>query len=200
MKNLLFKQKVFPAFFLVFIIYGCTSANITLDVKHGAGKENRTALPYQKTLTVFFEPVTGMDESVWFKKGKFSSKLGKSPSVYVKDAFKKELPFWGINITEDLKKADGIIKVDIRWFGPYGNSPNSAAVILAVSLFEKNTKKTLWHGKVEGGVLPEPLPAGQKKIRITIEDTIDEALSEAMTNLRWSGEFNQAIAILEDSE
>lgn len=195
MRNILFKHKILPAVFMVLSIFGCSPVNIILDTEQGTIKRQDPSpiLPYHKRITVFLEPITGMDESLWFKLVNYSWQLGKSPSILVKDAFEREFPFWGIAISEDIKKADARMKIAIRWFGPYGNSPNSAAVILAVTLYKGNLPVPIWHGKVEGGVLPRPFPMGAYNIKETIEQAIQEALSEALSKLRWNGEFCQAI-------
>ena len=197
MKNFLFNHKVLPAsLILFFILSGCSPSNVILRTKYRPGKIIDPILPFPERITLFLEPVTGMDESLWYTIRDYSWTLEKSPSILVRDAFEMELPFWGIELSNNSKKAKGRLKVSIRWFGPYGNTPIAAAVILSVTLYRGDEDEQLWHGKVEGGVKPRPFPAGTDNINTAIEGVIYEALSKAMAKLRWNGEFYQAIGLI----
>lgn len=198
MKNILSKHKRLIVYLSFFILTGCSSTNSILNSKYRPEKNIDPILHSSQKITLSLDPVTGMDDYQWYKLGSFSWTLAKKPTVLVRDMLEREFPFWGLELSDDLKRAKGILEVSVRWFGPYGNSPVSAAVILGVTLFANNKAEPVWHGKIEGGVLPQPLPVGADNVRISIEEAIEEALSEAVYNLRWNGEFCQAIRLLSE--
>ena len=181
---------------MLFIIWGCSPANTILNKKQHLNNNFNPILSDPKGITLFLEPIAGMDEYQWYKLKNYSWILNRSPLALVRDALEKEFPLWGIWLSEDAKEADGRINVTIRWFAPYGINPVSAAVILAVTLYGNEGENPLWHGKVEGGVLPQPMPTGIDNVKIAIINVIAAALSEAITNLRWNGEFSQTLRFL----
>ncbi|MBW2030320.1 MAG: hypothetical protein JRJ31_14755 [Deltaproteobacteria bacterium] len=180
----------------LFAISSCLPAHMVIDTEYQPAQIFTPIVPPPERLSLFLEPIRGFDELEWYRTNLHSWSLDKRPSLLVREALEGELPAMGIDVKDTDEDVKGRLKVSVRWFGPYGNSPVSAAVILAVSLYGPGHVSPTWHGKVEGGVLPKVVPIGKRNINKEINRAMNEALSKAVARLRWNAEFCQAIRFL----
>ncbi|MBW1998116.1 MAG: hypothetical protein JRJ29_09160 [Deltaproteobacteria bacterium] len=175
---------------------GCLPSKMVINWQYRPETYPTPILPPGEILTLCIEAVGGVDGFEWIKTDKYSWRLDRRPAHIVREVLERDLPLMAIEVKGTCEDVRGRLRVSVRWFGPYGNSPVSAAVILAMTLFEANGDIPVWHGKIEGGVLPAPMPFGKRNIERAISKAINQALSKVMSRLRWNGEFCQAVRLL----
>lgn len=178
------------------LLPGCFPGKMVIDLEYRPERSSTPILSPGEILPLCLETVKGSDSVEWYKTGKYTWWLDRGPTHIVREALERELPLMGIELKGTCEDVKGRLRVSVRWFGPYGNSPVSAAVILAITLFDVDKEGPIWHGKIEGGVLPAPMPVGKKKIERAISKAINQALLKVVSRLRWNGEFCQAVRLL----
>lgn len=174
-------------FFILVFVWGCGGTERLL-IKYEPKEPPLFQMPPNRTLVLSIH-IKGNDSLCWYQIGDFSWVLMRSPTAIVQEAIETELKRMGIAITKDPNKADGHMKVEIRWFGPYGYIPSAGAVILSISLYKNGFSKLIWHDKLEAGVFSrEPSITIWGSSR-EIEKNASKALTEAIRKLSWRPEF-----------
>lgn len=180
------------------LIAGCaTTRTIALHYKPVEGPCGPSGS--YRNLSVFVEPVKGGDSRSWYRVGEYEWVLERPPKLIVYSALCKELDRMGITVAESRTEAQGRMEVEIRWFGPYGYNPSAAAVILAVSLYQKDSKDPLWRGRLQAGVFPRTSALTLAGKDEEIEETASDALREAVSRLSWESGFVRAVRALSRS-
>lgn len=194
------KFSIICIFTSLVVLWGCAPSIILLHITPQPLKNVRPLISSDNKITLFLEPVIGGNDPQWYELGKYSWSLEKKPSILIRETLYKEFPPMGIFLSESPQNTDGSLRILVRWFGPYGSSPISAGVILAVELRKKDQEGVLWRGKFEGGVVPKALTPVTINNKELIEEAIAEALTEAITRLVQDAEFYQAISLLAASK
>ena len=119
--------------------------------------------------------------------------LERTPREVVFGLLKGGLSILEIELCKDAALADARLNVDIRWFGPYGCSPNSAAIMLSMTLFDQNGEEVLWRGKAQGGVSPGMGEGNMFFVSEDIEKNLTAAIAKTIDSLVWNSSFHKAI-------
>jgi hypothetical protein len=187
--------KLLLALFLMILGFGCATEHV-ISAKYKPNKD-RTSFDFEKNgLTLFLLPAPETVGTLWYRAEGHSWYLSDDPKAIVHEALVQELETMGIRNTEDPREAQGRLEFQIRWFGPYGHSPFSAAVILSMALYSVDDRVPLWRGKIEAGEsVPQPawFVGGNTH---PIEQVLLRVLSNAMRQLRWKPGFQQGLKIL----
>jgi hypothetical protein len=196
------KHRRYPEilFFLVLLLclWGCATSNVVSIRYEPHGKPSFT-IPSDKSVNLCLGPIRGLDSGLWYRIGDHSWALEKPRELIVYDALAEELRRMQIKVSKNLlhgKSQQGRIEVEIRWFEPYGCYPLSAAVILSLSLYPKDSHEPTWRGKFQAGAFYRAsiLTAYLKKV--LMQKAASEALYKAVRQLSWNWNFIRAIEAL----
>jgi len=182
------------AFLILGSTWGCaTPYHLSIDYVPTAPPS--FTLPGDRQLSLSVE-TTGGDSGPWYRMGACSWVPGRAPSAVVKEAVSIELKRMGISISGNPGRADGRIKVKIRWFGPYGYNPSSTGLILSVSLYKKGSTDPLWHDKLEAGSFPAKTAKTMRGQGELMEKSASDALARVVRQLSWRPGFVRSISRL----
>jgi len=193
------KHRRYPEilFFLVLLLclWGCATTNVVSIRYEPRGKPSFT-IPTDRSLNLCLGPIRSLDSGLWYRIGEHSWVLEKPRKLIVYDALAEELRRMQITVSKNPlqeKSKQGRIEVEIRWFGPYGCYPLSAAVILSLSLYPKDAHEPTWRGKFQAGAFYRAafLTAYLKKV--LMQKAASEALYKAVRQLSWNWDFIRAI-------
>lgn len=196
------KHRANPGLLLIvvvlFYIYGCTTSNV-VSIRYEPHGKPSFAIPPNRKLNLCLGPIQVLDSGLWYRIGDHSWGLEKPRTLIVHDALAEELRRMHITISKNPfegQNQQGRIEVEIRWFGPYGCYPLSAAVILSLSLYPKDASEPSWRGKFQAGAFYRAafLTAYAKKV--LMQKAGSEALSKAVRQLSWNWDFVRAIEAL----
>jgi len=183
---------------LLICLWGCSTSDVVSVRYEPRGKPSYT-IPADRNLNLSLGPIRGLDSRLWYRIGDHSWILEKPPQLTVYDALAEELRRMRITVSKNPlqgKSRQGRIEVDIRWFGPYGCYPLSAAVILSLSLYPKDAHEPSWRGKFQAGTFCRAafLTAYLKKV--LMQKAATEALYKAVRQLSWNWDFIRALEAL----
>lgn len=185
-------------FVLLLCLWGCATTDVVSISYEPRGKPSFT-IPADRSLNLCLGPIRGLDSGLWYRIGKHSWVLEKPREIIVYDALAEELRRMHITVSKNplqAKSRQGRIEVEIRWFGPYGCYPLSAAVILSLSLYPKDAHEPAWRGKFQAGTFYRAafLTAYLKKV--LMQKAASEALYKAVRQLSWNWDFIRAMEAL----
>lgn len=186
------KNRIVVILLVLISSWGC-GTTCHLSIRYAPGEAPLFILPEDRTLKLFLE-TRGNGSRQWYRMGDCSWVLGCSPSTVVNEAVSTELRRMGITLTGDENKADGRLEVKIRWFGPYGYNPSSAAVILSVSLYKSGSPEPLWHDKLEAGVFSRESAKTLRERGELMEKSASDALARVIRQLSWRPGFVRSIS------
>jgi hypothetical protein len=187
-------------FFLVMLLFswGCATSNVISIHYEPHGKPSFT-IPPDKSLNLQLGPIRGMDSGIWYRIANHSWTLEKPRELIVYDALAEELRRMHITVAENPlhgKSQQGRIEVEIRWFEPYGCYPLSAAVILSLSLYQKNAQEPSWRGKFQAGTFYRAAFLTDYLKKVLMQKAASEALYKTVRQLSWNWDFIRAIDAL----
>ena len=177
------------------LLVGCASTYI-LSPHYKPRESPRILLPSGQKLTLLLPSVAGNQDKLWYRIGEYSWFLEKEPTLIVHEALVEEIKQMGISVTCNPSLAQGRLEAQIRWFGPYGHNYLTAAIIVSLRLYPPDAVKPLWCGKLQAGAQTHvtTLTVGGKTP--FVEEVVSEALTKAITQLRWKPGFAHAITLL----
>ena len=186
------------ALILLLCLWACAASN-TVSVHYEPHGKPSFAIPPDRKLNLCLGPIRVLDSGLWYRIGDHSWGLEKPRTLIVHNALAEELRRMHITISKNPfegQNQQGRIEVEIRWFGPYGCYPLSAAVILSLSLYPKDASEPSWRGKFQAGAFYRAafLTAYAKKV--LMQKAGSEALSKAVRQLSWNWDFVRAIEAL----
>ena len=181
-----------PAFTLVFFLAGCASTS-TLSVEYKPLGRPLFVLPPEKKVSLTLAPVRGVDSDLWYRIKGHTWLLNTRPAVLIYGAISSELERMGITIKNNTDRALGRIEIENRWFGPYGNTPFSAAVILSLAFYPRGASSPSWRGRLEGGAFGRESVRTDEDRDIVMERVASEALTNAVRKLGWDRGFIRVI-------
>ena len=133
---------------------------------------------------------------LWYQ-GRFDAwVLEEEPMVMVMKAIEAELKSMGYAVTREGPKTPPRLEIELRWFGPYGHSPLTAAVIMAFALYPAESNEPVWRGKVQAGEYVNQEMVDPENEAAVIGEIISKALYDALTQLKWKPDFLQAISVV----
>jgi hypothetical protein len=182
-------------FILSLAMWGCTATSL-LSIHYEPDGPPSFTIPPEMELTIFLGPIKGNDSRLWYRMGEYEWFLERPPALTVYDAVAEELGRMGITVTKNLSEGQGNLAIEVRWFGPYGYNPSSAAVILSLSLYRKGALKPLWRDKFEGGAFPQTPAWTIWEKSSHAEETASDALGKAVKQLGWRAGFQTAVSSL----
>jgi len=184
-------------FFLLLLLffYGCATSNI-VSIRYEPSGEPSFTLPPDKRLNLCLGPINGLDSGLWYRIGDDLWVLEKSRESIVYEALAEELRRMHINVCENAPHGNGRqgrIEVEIRWFGPYGCYPLSAAVILSLALYPKDAAEPCWCGKFQGGTFYNTAFLTDYLKKVLMQKAASEALYKTVRQLSWNWDFVRAL-------
>ena len=184
-------------FITLAIIIGCSSTSSIIRFEYKPLDNIQLFPPSNKRLSLFIEPFSDGDNLIWYQLDNRIWTLEKKPSLYIYEALEKELSRMGLKITKDASVYDLRLSVKLRWFGPYGHNPTSAAIVLAMELFDHRETGPIWQGKIQGGVTPSFTISDSVNTLDSIEKNLTKAFSKTISNLVWNPGFYNTITHLQ---
>jgi hypothetical protein len=174
-------------------VQGCAAEHV-ISVRPSPMEGNRVLLlPPQKGM-LLVQAVGERQGTLWYKTAFRSWVLERDPAAIVLQAVEEELKLMGISVTADPSQAGPRLEIELRWFGPYGHSPLTAAVIVAFALYSADSGRPVWRGRVQAGEALYRERVGTEDEDAVIGKVISKVLSDALMQLRWKPDFLEAIS------
>jgi hypothetical protein len=145
---------------------------------------------------LYLAPVQGDESRLWYRSGNAVWTLGEPPTLIVHKALAQELGRMGVMLTDRPGHGRGRLETDIRWFGPFGNSCSTAAVILSLALYPKDAAEPIWRGRMEGGARFQASAGIMARLGAPAEKAASDALGKAIRQLEWNVDFRRALTSL----
>jgi len=174
------------------ILSGCSSSR-ALSVKYKPLGRPSFVFPLEQKVVLSLGPVKGDDSQVWYRSKRHTWLLDTVPSTLIYSAISSELKRMGITIKNNTDRALGRIEIENRWFGPYGNTPFSAAVILSLAFYPRGASSPSWRCRLEGGAFGRESVLTDEDRDIVMERVASEALTNAVRKLGWDQGFIRVI-------
>jgi len=183
-------------YLLVFIlVQGCAAEHVvSVPSSQRPGGYGVLYLPQNGVLYV--QAVGESYGTLWYTSGFHSWILEQEPTEIVLKAVEEELKLMGIDVTADPSQANPRLEIELRWFGPYGHSPLTAAVIIAFALYPAQSNNPVWRGKVQAGEYLNPAMVDVGEDAAIIGRIISKVLSDALMQLSWKPDFLDAISLV----
>ena len=185
---------------LLLLVQGCAAEHAVLV--RPSLRSGKHAVPLQPQGGLLLVQTVGERPGrLWYANGFHSWVLERDPSAMVLQALEEELKLMGIGVTEDPSQDVPRLEIELRWFGPYGHSPLTAAVIIALALYPIQSHQPIWRGKLQAGEqsAQQMVHAGDEAALMGA--IISTALSDALAQLRWKPGFLEAVsAVLSSPE
>ncbi len=181
--------------FLLCHFTGCTYFN-TLSVEYNPSGRPSFIFPLEQKVSLFLEPVKGNDSLVWYRDGRETWLLNTLPSSLIYEAVSRELNRMGITVIKNSDTSLGRIEIENRWFGPYGNTQFSAALILSMSLYSRGSYSPCWRGRFEGGAFSREAVYTDLDRIFLMEKVASKALTDSVRQLGWDHDFIRLIQAL----
>jgi hypothetical protein len=179
---------------LVFIlVQGCAAEHV-VSVRSSPTPGKQGVFHLSQNGMLYIQAVSESYGTLWYTSGFHSWILEQEPTEMVLKAVEEELKLMGICVTAEPFQAIPRLEIELRWFGPYGHSPLTAAIIIAFALYPAQSNNPVWRGKVQAGEYLNPAMVDVGEDAAFIGRIISKVLSDALMQLRWKPDFLDAIS------
>jgi hypothetical protein len=167
----------------------------TIFIRYQSAEPTRLLVPAGKQFNLCLKalPMQAHEDRLWYRIGNNAWFLEKEPTELIGAALELELKRLGLNVSPPSAACPFLLEFQIRWFAPYGHNPASAALILALTLYARQTSEPIWRGRLRAGATSPETASFAPEQTLLIQKTIEEILSRALRQLGWQPELNQII-------
>lgn len=188
-------SKILRAVFLFLFLFtlGCATGEDRLFINYTPPERAPLVLSENEKFVLYLAPVEGDTSVLWYTMGRHKWVLDKAPTIIVHEAVTKELERIGISVTNDPDESQARLKVEIRWFAPWGHTKVSACMILSLALYTDEGAEPLWRDKIEAGAFAEEHTWQARGNGHYFEKVASEALSKTVRQIGWDSGFSLAL-------
>ncbi len=197
----IFSKILRAAFLFLFLCaLSCATGEDRLSIHYTPPEKAPLVIPENEKFVLYLAPVEGDASVLWYTLGKHKWVLEKAPTLIVHEAVTTELERMGISVTDDPGESQARLKVEIRWFAPWGHAKVTACMILSLALSTDEGVEPLWRDKIEAGTFLET-PAWQARGKAHyFEKVASEALSKTVRQIGWNSDFSLALREIQKRE